>query len=183
MLDIKKFDSFIMPAQDYGEWLSYMRFIETYFKEKAISHPICVEIGTHTNRQKQFYQEFLGAEHIGIDICDKYSKPDIVGNSHDTSTVEALKQKLRGRPIHLLYIDGDHSYPAVKRDYETYGGLVSNIIVFHDIGSIHGVKQFWEELMASKNNSPKMTFITFGCWHTPTYQFGIGLIIKTDHRS
>jgi hypothetical protein len=183
MIDIKKFDSMMMPGQNYREWLSYMRFIEAYFKEKGIAHPVCVEIGTHTNQQKYFYREFLGGRHIGIDICEKYSKPDIIGDSHSPATVDALKQMLGGDPIHLLYVDADHAYPSVKQDYETYEGMVSDIIAFHDIGSVRGVKQFLEELVASKNNFHKMTFVTFGCWHTPKYQFGIGLVIKTDHHA
>lgn len=183
MLDIKKFDSLTMPSQDYREWLSFIRYIEAYFKEKGIIHPICVEIGTQTNRQKYFYHEFLGGEHIGIDISDKYSKPDILGNSHETSTIEALKQKLGDRPINLLFIDGFHTYAVVKQDYENYESLVSDIIAFHDIFAVQEIRKFWEELIANKKHLHKMTFITFGCWHQPTYQFGIGLVIKTDHHA
>ncbi len=47
----------------------------------------------------------------------------------------------------LLFIDGDHSYEGVKRDWENYKSFLkpSSIIVFHDYGWASGVKRVVHE--------------------------------------
>lgn len=49
--------------------------------------------------------------------------------------------------LDLLFVDGDHSYPAVKADWETYKGLLKSksIVVFHDSGWAEGVKRVIKE--------------------------------------
>jgi predicted O-methyltransferase YrrM len=52
----------------------------------------------------------------------------------------------------FVFIDGDHSYAAIKHDFETYGNMVCRgIVAFHDIGKneVSGGYQFWNEI---KNN-------------------------------
>jgi len=57
------------------------------------------------------------------------------GDSHAEKTLKAVKGFLAGRKLDLLFIDGDHTYQGVKRDWETYSPLVreGGIVVFHDI--------------------------------------------------
>jgi len=135
------------PGQGAWEWQTYLEFIEAYFKNRGIEKPIVVEIGTRRNRQKVFYEQLLSATHIGIDASPHFSKPDILGDSRSPETLKTLQSRLKGVPINLLFIDGDHSYEAVKSDYEMYGPLVSNIIALHDVYSPeHGVRKFWKQL-------------------------------------
>ena len=134
------------PGQGTWEWQMFLEFVEAYFKNRKIN-PIVVEIGTRRNRQKEFYEHILKARHIGIDISDHFSKPDILGNSRDPKTLKTLKEMLGGQSINLLFIDGDHSYEAVKSDYEMYGPLVIDIIAFHDISFPEfKVWKLWKEL-------------------------------------
>jgi len=78
----------------------------------------------------------------------------IRGDSHKKSTLKDLQRLLGGREVDLLFIDGDHTYEGVKKDWDMYAPLVreGGKIVFHDI-SDHGpeyegvnVKKLWDQL-------------------------------------
>lgn len=76
-------------------------------------------------------------------------------DSHRLETVDKVKGILKGRMLDFLFIDGDHTYPGIKQDFELYSGLVrrDGIIAFHDIisppGSNYGINQFWNEIKDS----------------------------------
>jgi len=59
------------------------------------------------------------------------------------------------KKIDVLFIDGDHSYEGVKKDFLKYEPYVkSNGLIFmHDITHKHfGVKEFWKEVGYPKAN-------------------------------
>lgn len=89
------------------------------------------------------------------------SRPDtflIQGDSHSRETIETFLKYSRGRPIDVLFIDGDHTYDGVKADFENYGIYIrpGGIIAFHDISTNKGpgtaghriveVPRFWNEI-------------------------------------
>ncbi len=102
----------------------------------------------------------------------------ILGDSQSTKTLEKLKQELGGDKIDFLFIDADHRYEGVKRDFELYKPLVrkGGLIAFHDIVDTEYhhkldcfVDKFWNEI---KNDYSHIEFI-----QNPTqHKYGIGVI-------
>jgi len=73
-------------------------------------------------------------------------------DSHTKSTFNTFKQIVNKLPIDMLFIDGDHSYEGVKKDFEMYSLFVrkGGIIAFHDIADHNrldgcDVDLYWEE--------------------------------------
>lgn len=84
-------------------------------------------------------------------------------DSHKQTTKNKLMEILKGRKIDFLFIDGDHRYTGVKKDFHLYSPLVkpNGLIVFHDI-LFHPkilkckVDKFWNEI---KDNFKYKVFI------------------------
>lgn len=56
----------------------------------------------------------------------------IIGNSHEPQTLEKVRSYVNS--VDLLFIDGDHEYESVAKDWAMYHSLVKpgGIIAFHD---------------------------------------------------
>lgn len=92
-----------------------------------------------------------------------------------------LQGALGGRMIDMLFIDADHRYEGVKRDYELYSPLVreGGLIAFHDIirqnDHRSGVHILWAEL--AKQHPDAMTFLGDETWGWGQWA-GIGILRK-----
>jgi len=100
----------------------------------------------------------------------------VQSDSHAPRTVEKIQGLLAGRAVDFLLIDGDHTYPGVKADFEMYSPLVraGGVIAFHDIvpgpeARVGGVPRFWQEV---KQGRTAREFVAD--WEQKA--FGIGVI-------
>jgi cephalosporin hydroxylase len=72
-------------------------------------------------------------------------------NSHYPETLSTVSSLLHGRRLDVLFIDGDHTYPGVRADFEMYSPLVrpGGIVAFHDIAVQpfpNEVVRLWNEI-------------------------------------
>jgi predicted O-methyltransferase YrrM len=80
-------------------------------------------------------------------------------DSHNKVTLEKVDAILNGDKIDFLFIDGDHTYEGVKKDFRMYSSLVNKngIIAFHDI-VVHppetgcDVSKFWNKIKSRYEN-------------------------------
>ena len=108
-------------------------------------HEICVvlEIGTFQGDSLRIWREYLDPTLlIGIQDTDETSPETarevdammVIGKSQSREAHAEVLRVLSGVAIDFLYIDGDHMYPSVRRDWELYEPLVrrGGIVILHD---------------------------------------------------
>lgn len=163
-------DEIIGVHQVKTEIIEFSSYLKTNLPE---AKTIC-EIGTANSGTTLFLGCTLESvkEIICIDLYIKnkiqlnyiLSKKKIAlfqGSSYEEQTLNKVKHHLRGNRIDILFIDGDHTFNGVSKDFEMYFPLVKEggIIAFHDIvpdylskfGKNTGmwvgdVPKFWEKI-------------------------------------
>ena len=124
----------------------------------------------------------LGIE-SGVGVHEVRPMPDgtyvIPRDSHEPATVDALRGCVKGRPIDFLFIDGDHTYAGVRRDWELYSPLVrrnGGLVAFHDICHHRdpdmGVERLWAEI----KHDASALLQTWEFIAEPTWWGGIGVV-------
>jgi cephalosporin hydroxylase len=100
-------------------------------------------------------------------------------DSHAEATRDRVRTLLGGRAVDFLFIDGDHTYDGVARDFDLYTPLVrrGGLVALHDIVPqgesdallVGEVPQFWAELREGHKVMELVEDWRQGC-------FGIGVV-------
>ncbi|HUL01246.1 MAG TPA: class I SAM-dependent methyltransferase [Nitrospirota bacterium] len=118
---------------------------------QAIKPKVILEIGTARGGTLFIWSQIASDEVISCDIDDlsiqskilkAFPPPNsmcrvslLTGNSHDAEFKKRIVNRLGGRKVDFLFIDGDHTEAGVTADYNDYKDFVGpgGIIAFHDI--------------------------------------------------
>jgi predicted O-methyltransferase YrrM len=99
----------------------------------------------------------------------------ILGDSHSVGTLARVQDLLGGGSVDFLFVDGDHEYEGVRKDFNLYAALVrpGGLIAFHDIVPgdeelVGGVPRFWEELKRSRETTELVE-----SWDQGAYGIGV----------
>ncbi len=172
-------------------------FLEWAFAQGPLRR--IVEIGQGRGGLTRMFCEIAGDQVIGIDQpsgdggigdaeawmrnerlvrCSPVPFVGILGDSAAATTREDLAAALNGRPVDLLFIDGDHRGDAPSRDYDHYAACVrpGGIVAFHDIDSHEhpGVRATFERQRALTINGQVRDSQEFSIKHQ---WGGIGAIV------
>lgn len=99
-------------------------------------------------------------------------------DSHAVATLEQVRALLGGRPVDFLFIDGDHTYEGVKRDFNNYAPLVRprGLIALHDVSVNMNpdcqVHRFWQEIKPQYAHHELIDRDGFDIWG------GIGVVVQ-----
>jgi predicted O-methyltransferase YrrM len=112
----------------------------------SIDLPFGIHGGGYPPQRGKLYKAFM-------ETCPTAKLSLLRRDSQTEATKAALSELLGGQPIDFLFIDGDHRYAGVKKDYALYAELVrpGGLIAFHDIrpntfDPTIQVNQLWDEL-------------------------------------
>lgn len=152
-----------------------------YRHVENIKPEVIVEIGIKEGGNLKVLSSHLAEDGLAVGIDPRQEIPwkmddakcpvhHIKKDSHLPETVEDLKVLLGGRPIDVLFIDGDHSKAGMLQDYYDYAPLVrkGGIIAVHDIYYLEEVTAAWKEVPGNQRFESKQV----------QSSIGIGFVIK-----
>lgn len=144
-------------------------------KVAAINPKVILEIGVHQGYSLDVWRKAFNPEVLlGVDndLHAYNSKEKVLdADSHSDTTFVEVEKIVGGDRVDFLFLDGDHTYEGVKKDFYMYKALVrkGGIIAFHDAGlKDHPdveVYKFWEEIDTPKRDFYKKDATGVGLYY------------------
>jgi cephalosporin hydroxylase len=149
-----------------------------YMLSRSLS-TVTTLIGIDLNVRNKALLRRLAPANVDVHLID--------GDSGSAAVHSAVESATGGRPIDVLFIDGDHTYDGVRSDYLKYRDLVRDggVIAFHDIVEDHSTR-FGRTTIAWTGDVP--VFWSRLKPHAQTFEFvadqeqdgrGIGVVIHS----
>lgn len=129
-----------------------------------------LEIGSHLGKSACYLASGLAAKNGHLYCVDTWQNETMPEGQSDTfyefqQNTEGIKELLTivrrhsgelcvneiSIPLHLVFIDGDHSYHAVKNDFEKISPWLADdgVVAFHDCSNFEGVSRVIGEALSS----------------------------------
>lgn len=104
---------------------------------------------------------------------------EIIGSSYDSRVVEIAQNISTIREYDILFIDGEHTYDAVKKDTLNYQYLlrVGGYIIYHDTAHMLEIKKCINDLIEEKGNLKFIADFAQKDPYTDIYPGGVGLTL------
>ena len=173
--EYKKF--MVSQRVDLGVYQTPRQFAECIFELLKYEINTYLEIGLFNGGSYLIMTSFLRWKNpeikcTGVDITDKYMLPEV--KDRLDGFIRGTSSDLKGQHFDLVFIDGDHHYRKIKKDWENVGRY-ADMAIFHDINerTCPDVKRFWNEIKPGKEFK-EYVYQTEG---NPV--MGIGLIFNT----
>lgn len=160
MIDFNHEEAIAKP----GSFSAFDMVIMYGFIKDLKPEDVYLEVGVQYGRSLDFVRRNSEAQVYGVDIDDSnYQEVEGATFIHAPSNeaVNYWKFDLAGKPIDVLFIDGDHTYEGCKDDWDNFSPFVKpgGWVVFHDCDETSpGVVQLFDKIGKGwkvKNKSPE----------------------------
>ena len=104
------------------------------------------------------FDEIVGIDYMGAQINGNTFKGNLMHKNvtlicGDSTSQRVLNITQKLGPFDLIFIDANHTYEFVKKDFNNYKNFLAKggVMGFHDVDCPDwpGIKKFWEELKAT----------------------------------
>ena len=128
---------------------------------------LSIDLTVYPTERRLLYRTFAGGRRVDAWAAD----------SHLEETRDRVAAHFGHEPLDLVFIDGDHTYESVRRDYELYAPLVraAGIVAFHDIvegpyEAVGEVPRFWREVRSELASTVELV----ESWGQGGFGIGVG---------
>lgn len=149
----REYTCYMNTADELGLWQRPNQLAITIEHLLKLNIESFLEVGTYKAATFLILKEFLKLKNknlrcLTIDIYNRFTEEYLKELNIEFKQCEIKDVDLN---FDLIFIDGNHSYEFVKRDFEYSLKLNPKYVLFHDINDqwCEGVIKFWNEI---KNN-------------------------------